>query len=81
LLVVSEPQTFVTFRLTLYVPAVVKVKLGFCAVLLPSPEKSQDQVKGSILAEVSMKYTGWFAHTVAGSQTKSAVGLGQAGSK
>ena len=44
--VLLEPDAFVTVKVTVYDPAVVKAWLGFCAVLVPESPKFHCQEVG-----------------------------------
>jgi hypothetical protein len=70
---VSDPAAFEAVRLTLYVPGLVYVWLGFWALeLVPSP-KSQLQLVG-LSVELSLKETASGALPLVGLALKSAVG-------
>ena len=55
-LTVSEPVALLAIRVTVYEPSVVKVCLGFCAVLVPPSPKFHCHEVGAP-EEMSMKAT------------------------
>ena len=71
----EDPQEFVAIRVTVYVPAVVYVCVGFCNVLVPPSPKFHDQEVGDPV-DVSVKVTACPAGALAGA-VKFATGTAQ----
>jgi hypothetical protein len=72
---VLDPVAFVAFRVTVYVPALVKVCDGFRTVEVPPSPKVHAQLVG-VPVEVSVNWTASGAVPVVGDQVKLATGAG-----
>jgi hypothetical protein len=74
--VLLEPLALVAVKVTVKVPALLKVWLGFFTLLVPPSPKLQDQLVGE-LVEVSVKLTARGAVPLVGLALKPATGAGE----
>jgi hypothetical protein len=70
-LMLLDPEALVTVKVTVFVPTLANVWLGFWAVLVAPSPKFQDQAAG-LPADVSVNCTDWPVTGVAGLKEKEA---------